>query len=82
MKNIKTILIQDEYGEEYCRHTINSLKDEKFRGIWEYAMVRLISLAGDDENIESFLYTEMTTNDEVIVGDETLVGIDIMDHLP
>ena len=82
MRKIKTIHIQDAYGEEYFRHTINALKEKKYNGQYEDAIADLLYLLLKEDSIYHFLYAEMTTNDEVIIGDETLVGIDLMDYLP
>jgi len=67
-------------GKDISIWTVQAAEGQKFQS-WERAMDFLIELWKKDDNMYNYFRGELGTSDEVIVGDETFVGIDVQDHM-
>lgn len=60
--------------------TMNIANDMKF-GNWESAMRWLIDLWQSNEDLYYFFRGELSTSDELVIGDQIFAGIDVQDHM-
>jgi hypothetical protein len=60
--------------------TVNAANDMKF-GNWESAMNWLIDLWNSDNDLYYFFRGELSTSDEVVIGDQIFAGADVQDHM-
>jgi len=60
--------------------TMNIANDMKF-GNWESAMRWLVDLWKSDEDLYYFFRGELSTSDELVIGDQIFAGIDVQDHM-
>lgn len=80
--NSKVKITPDVYdGEPIKVFTLVDAQSMTF-DLWESAIEWLIDTLKMDEELYNYLRMELSTKDDVIIGDIKMAGMDIIDHLP
>lgn len=79
-EKISLRIYPDGYEQDVYEYTLNDFTDMMFP-VWEQAMEHIIDEMDKHQYLAEFMHEQMHTDCEVVVGNHTFVGIDIMDFM-